>query len=202
MRPVQIRVRGDHLRLKPDAEFHAESLHAVYQVRKLSDFLFVDKPVSESAVVAVSFSEPAVIHYHHLDAAVLRILCDAHNFIGVEIEIGRFPVVDENRAQFFFPGTADDMPPDEIVIRMRHRSESGIRIRKNGLRCIEGLAAAKLPGEEIRIDAERSTNHIVLALLCHLQMIAGIHEKKSVHIALLLIGSRLEKCKERIFLVP
>ena len=33
-------------------------------------------------------------------------------------------------------------------------------------------------------------------------MIAGIHEKKSVHIALLLIGSRLEKCKERIFLVP
>ena len=31
MCPVQVGIRGDHLRLKPDAEFHAERIYAIHQ---------------------------------------------------------------------------------------------------------------------------------------------------------------------------
>ena len=87
MRFVEFADFGDHFRFEPETELHAESVDFLDELGEIAEFFCVDKPVAEGGTVIVALAEPAV----------------------VEIEVGRFPVVDEDRAFDVFPGAADDM---------------------------------------------------------------------------------------------
>ena len=99
MGAVQITVFTDHLRLKPDAEFHAQAVDAVHQFFQAAvDFILVDKPVAQTGGVALALAKPAVVHYQHLNADLRGVLGDLVQLLLVKIEVGALPVVDQHRA--------------------------------------------------------------------------------------------------------
>ena len=73
--PHQIAVRGDHLRLKPDAQLDAVFPGAVQQGRQaIWEFLPVYRPVPQRALAVVPVTKPAVVQYHQLKAQRRRLL--------------------------------------------------------------------------------------------------------------------------------
>ena len=109
MRFVEFADFGDHFRFEPETELHAESVDFLDELGEIAEFFCVDKPVAEGGTVIVALAEPAVVENEHFDAELGSGFGDVVNFVVVEIEVGRFPVVDEDRAFDVFPGAADDM---------------------------------------------------------------------------------------------
>ena len=108
MRSVQIRIRGDHLRLKPDAKLHAKFVDLVHQIFQTAlKLLLIDCPVAKRAVITVASAKPAVIHDKHLYAKFRCLLRNGQQFVGVELKIRRLPVIDENRTLFILIFTTD-----------------------------------------------------------------------------------------------
>ena len=96
---VEVAIAVDHLRLHPDAEFHAEAVHGRDQVAEpVGEFLGVHGPVAEAGVVVVAGAEPAVVHDEALHA-------DLGGFFG-EGNLARF-VYGEGGG---FPGVVEDGP--------------------------------------------------------------------------------------------
>ena len=114
---VKITVLGNHLRLKPETEFHAHPMDFFCKLRHGAVHLFlVDEPVTETTVIILSFSKPAIVKHQHLNAKLLRLLCNFQNFFFVEIKIGCFPVVDQNRSFGMLVCAAADMLADDLMI--------------------------------------------------------------------------------------
>ena len=138
MLSVEIRVRGDHLRLEPDTEFKTDFIHFVNQIFQAAfDLLFVDNPVTERRIVFISFSEPAVIHNKHLDAVFFRFSCDVEKLIGIKIEVRCLPVIDQNRAFFVIVRAADQVSAIKCMVRTCHFAQTFGRVNHNDLRCLE-----------------------------------------------------------------
>ena len=114
---VKITVLGNHLRLKPETEFHAHLVNFFCKLRHGAVHLFlVDEPVAKTTVIILSFSKPAIVKHQHLNAKLLRLLCNFQNFFFVEIKIGCFPVVDQNRSFGMLVCAAADMLTDDLMI--------------------------------------------------------------------------------------
>ena len=89
MRSVQITVFIDHLRLNPDAKFHALLMHTGNKICQTApQFLFVALPVPKGRIVIISFPEPTVIHHYHINSKGSGFFCQIHNRISRKIEIG------------------------------------------------------------------------------------------------------------------
>ncbi len=72
---VQFAILRHHLRLNPDSEFYALTVDIFNQFPQSAPQLFlVDLPVPETAVVVLSFPEPAIIHDNHIDTERRRAL--------------------------------------------------------------------------------------------------------------------------------
>ncbi len=138
---VEVGIRGDHLRLKPDTELQTDFIDFVDQVLQAAfDLLFVDNPVTEGRIVFISFSEPSVIHNQHLDAVFFRFSCDIEKFVGIEIKVRCLPVVDQNRAFFVVVRAADHVSAVKCMIGTRHFAKSLCGVNHNDFRCLELIA--------------------------------------------------------------
>ena len=114
---VKITVLGNHLRLKPETEFHAHLVNFFCKLRHGAVHLFlVDEPVTETTVIILSFSKPAIVKHQHLNAKLLRLFCNFQDFFFVEIKIGCFPVVDQNRSFGMLVCATADMLADDLMI--------------------------------------------------------------------------------------
>ena len=98
VRTEQVAVRVDHLRLDPQAEFHAERVHVRDQraeaVRELG---FVRPPVAQSGAVVVAAVEPAVVEHKTFDADRGRCGREFLDRAGMDIEVEAFPGVQVHR---------------------------------------------------------------------------------------------------------
>ena len=134
MSAIQVAVLGDHLRLKPQAEFHSHIVKVVPQLFQGSaHFFLVDKPVAKAAVVVVPLAEPSVIQHQHFNAQLRRLPGDVENLVPVEVEIGGFPVVDEHRTGGVLVFTAAHMLPQDVVILLGKLGQAVLRIAENHL---------------------------------------------------------------------
>ena len=198
---VQIRILGNHLRLEPDAEFHSHCLHTVNKLLQTAGkLLLIDHPVSECAVVIVSFPEPAVIHDEHFNPAGRRILRNAKELICVKIKIRRLPVVDQNRAVQVLIRTANQMLSEEIMIVPRHLSETIGREGHNHFRRCKHVSRFQLPGKSLRMNSHCHADIPHVLLVCFRKEIPGIYEVHRIDIAVLLIRTRTYQCHERMLL--
>ena len=94
MLTVELAVLVDHLRLDPDTEFQSHAVDVLDQFSKrTSKFFFVYFPVSKSSQVAVTVTEPAVVHYEHLDAELRRLRRQFEKRLSCKIKIRSFPAV-------------------------------------------------------------------------------------------------------------
>ncbi len=140
MLPVKIRIRIYHLRLDPDPELKSPLPYAVRQaLHPAGQFFLIGKPVSERRIIVIPLSKPSVIHHEHLYSQAGRLLGNAPQFLGIEIKICSFPVIDQNGA---FPVTVpspDQMPAVQIMKISRHPANPVRRIHENGLWCRKRL---------------------------------------------------------------
>ena len=129
MRPVQITVFIDHLRLNPDAKFHALLMHTGNKICQTApQFLFVDLPVPKGRIVIISFPEPTVIHHYHINSKGSGFFCQIHNRISRKIEIGCLPAVDQHRTLHMDIFAAAHMVADAVMILLRQSRQSICRI--------------------------------------------------------------------------
>ena len=129
MRPVQITVFIDHLRLNPDAKFHALLMHTDNKICQTApQFLFVDLPVPKGRIVIISFPEPAVIHHYHINSKGSGFFCQIHNRISRKIKIGCLPAVDQHRTLHMDIFAAAHMVADAVMILLRQSRQSICRI--------------------------------------------------------------------------
>ena len=116
VRAEQIAVLIDHLRLDPDAEFHAGFIDTADQLRKrAAKLFFIRRPVAERQEITVSLSEPAVVHDQQIDAEILRLLRQADDPVSVKIKVESFPAVEQHRPHGVAVFSSADMLPDAAV---------------------------------------------------------------------------------------
>ncbi|MNJ44987.1 hypothetical protein D3C77_400610 [compost metagenome] len=68
-----------------------EILQAVRQLPAIFD------PISQGAIIRIPLAEPSVIQYEQLNAELAALLRNRLDLVGIEIEIRRLPVINENR---------------------------------------------------------------------------------------------------------
>ena len=122
VRAVQIGILVDHFGLDPDAEFHAERLNPLGQAGQTTrQALWIGGPVAQTGGIARARAEPAVIQHEELNAVLVRCTRDVDQLILVEIEVGGFPVVDQNRARLVTPFSACQPAAVQAVIGLAER---------------------------------------------------------------------------------
>ena len=95
MGTVQIGVRRNHLRFKPEAEFQTQRIDFFRQLfQTLRQLAAVHHPVAERAVICIAVAKPAVVQYAHFDTQIRRRARNLHDLFMIKVEEGRFPVVD------------------------------------------------------------------------------------------------------------
>ena len=99
---VQFAFRADHLRLQPDPELNSGAFGLFNQVAKAVRQLFdVLLPVAQPGAVVVArvfVAEPAVVEQKQVNAQLLAVFKQRGQLFFVEVEIRRFPVVQERQA--------------------------------------------------------------------------------------------------------
>ncbi|MNW57583.1 hypothetical protein D3C74_354000 [compost metagenome] len=161
----------------------------------------VFKPVAKRAVVAVAFAEPAVIEHEEFDAERTRFLGDGCDFVGIKIEISRFPVVDENRTGLVAVNAAAQPGPVKPVIGTRHAAQPFAGVDEYSLRGLEGLARLQQPGEIERVNANAHAGLVKLLDLCNCREAAAVHKAEAIHISLVFIRAGAEKREKGISLM-
>ena len=112
MGPEQVAVRADHLGLDPEAEGEPEVGDVAGDpVEPVGQLAPVDDPVAERAVVRVAVTEPAVVEDEQLDPEVPCRGGDADQPLGVEVEVGRLPVVEQDGALAIAPRAPGETRP-------------------------------------------------------------------------------------------
>ena len=98
MRPVQLGVRVDHLRLEPQAELHAPGPHVIHQaVQPARPDLLVHPPVAEPGVVVAAPGEPAVVQHVPLHPGLGRQVRQRGQPVQVVVEVDGLPHVQVDR---------------------------------------------------------------------------------------------------------
>ena len=125
MRFIQMRIRRDHLRLKPDTKLQTDRVDLIYQsFQPPGKLLCIDHPIPQRTVITVALSEPAVVHHQHLNSTLLGFFCDCKQLFRVKVKIRRFPVIDENRPLFMIILAPDQVISVEVMIASCHLTQA------------------------------------------------------------------------------
>ena len=202
MRLVKLGIGGDHLRLEPDAELHAESVHLVDQrLESALQLLLIYEPVAQRAVVRIPVPEPAVVHDQHLYAQLRGFLGDLYQIFGGEVEVCSLPVVDEDRAALVLVFAADKVVSVEVVEGAAHLTKTAVGIDHDGFGGGELLARLQRPLEVGGVYAHEHAGLFVLSYLSLGDKVARVNQIEAVHLAHILVGVMAADGYEGVVLV-
>ena len=112
--PIKVAVGGNGLRLEPKAEFHAVSMDVIRKpFDQVGQFLFANLIIAQGAMVIIALPKPAVIEDEKLDAEFAGFLYQGMEFGLVEIEVGAFPVIEDDGPFRVLVGDRQNAAPDE-----------------------------------------------------------------------------------------
>ena len=89
-----------------------------------TQFRFIDPPVTKGRIVIISFPEPAVIHYYHINSKGSGFFCQIHDRISRKIEIGCLPAVDQHWTLHMDIFAVAHMVADAVMILLRQCRQS------------------------------------------------------------------------------
>ena len=188
-RPIGVRLEqptplADHLRLDPQTEGHPERLDLrAKSVEAAWQLAAVHGPIAERGRVRVALAEPAVVEDEQFDPEVARCGRDLEELRLVEAEIGRLPVIDEDRPRRIAPPSTRQPLAVEPVERVAHRVEARIGVDEDGFGGGERLARLERPGEGVRADADPDSGRVERIDLCLGDEVARIDEAESIGLA-------------------
>ena len=175
---------ADHLRLDPQAELHAQGGDLAGQaVDPVGQLAPVDGPVAERAGVVVAGPEPAVVEDEQLDPQVAGDLGDGQQLGLVEVEVGSFPVIDQDRPRPVAPVAPGESLAVQPVIGVAEAAEPLAGPGQDGLGRAELGSRLEGPAKALRVDPEADPGRPVLAHLGLGQEVAGVDETESVGLA-------------------
>ena len=94
---IKLRILGNHLRLIPNAELYALCIYSFDKLCKAAlELALIDKPIAERGIVAVTVTEPAVVHNEQFDSQLLSFLGIADEGLLVKIKALKFMGVEIN----------------------------------------------------------------------------------------------------------
>ena len=125
-------------------------------------FLFIDEPVPQSAVIIIALSEPAVIQHEHFDTEFFCLTCDLQDLFLIKCKVGRFPVVDQDWSLLMKIFASDHVVSVEIMIASGHFSQTFMGINHNNFRCLEFFSFFQNPAEFFFVDTHNCTDRIKL----------------------------------------
>ncbi|MPM92744.1 hypothetical protein SDC9_139880 [bioreactor metagenome] len=205
--PIGVRLKKfavarNHLRLEPEAEFEAEFVDLLHQLAEPAlEFRLIDEPVAEAGVVVVAVAEPAVVEHQHFDAQLRGVFRDGQQFLRVEMEVGRLPVVDQDRPLAVFPRAADQLVAEYVVEGAAHGSKPFCRVDQQRFGSLELFAGTEFPGESPLIDADLGAQPVELVKLDLGGEVAAVKQGDAVDLSGLLGGVRRGQREERVLLV-
>ena len=177
---IQFADRGDHLRLEPETKFQAQSIDLFRQFfHAAADFIFVNEPVAQRALIAVALTEPAVIQHEHFDTAVGSFFGDGEDFFVVKVEVGGFPVVDQYRTGFVTPFTATEVAAVQLVEGAGHFAQTFIGEDEDRFRSDKGFSRFQTPSEVAWIDAGHQTDSAVRVGVSGNFEVAGVNQRQT-----------------------
>ena len=199
---VEVGILADHLGLDPDAEPHAQRVHAVDQrVQPAGQLGGVDLPVAQAAVVVVALAEPAVVQHHQLHAQRGGFFGNGGDLVGREVKVGGFPVVDQHRPPGVAPGAAADIPPQKTVVQPRQRAQARAGVRQDDLGRGKGLPRLQQPAKAFVLDAGDDAHQAGLRLLDIGAETAGVRQHDAAAVAGLLGGVVVAQDDEGVVVV-
>ena len=165
---VKFRLGVHHLRLNPEAEFHALLLGFVGETSDaIGELIGSLLPVAKSLCVAVTrilVAKPAIIEKEHIHTKLLCFANEGDELILIEVEVGRFPVVEKRHAvahTVFHLVAACPVVQVAACLAVTVAAK-----REDELRCAEALALCKAVAREIGVD---SAQHAQIAGIVHLE---------------------------------
>jgi len=151
-----------HLRLYPDAELHAVLLGIVEEpLDAVRQFVFVDHPVAECAVVGLArifLAKPAIVHDKELAAHIGDVAHHLVHALLVDVEVDTLPAVEQYHALLVAVG--EHILASPAVEVTAHAGESLFGEGQGQGRCDEGLATAQMV---FRIGLINACEEVVIA---------------------------------------
>src|SRR5271154_2800281 len=125
---IEIAVRVHHLRLHPDAEVHAQCMHAIDDgLEAVGKLLLVHIPVAQAGVVVLALAEPSIIDNETLYAHFGGLLGEGNLPSLADIEFRGFPGVIEDGPQSSFLAAGQDGLPLKAMQDPRCLTETSVR---------------------------------------------------------------------------
>ncbi len=125
MLPEKFRISADHFRLDPQTEFHAKLFDLSGKARDpFRQFCPIREPVAKRRRIVVPSFIPSVIEHEQFDPEVFCLLCHFEDRFFIEIHIGSFPVVDQDRPDVIAPPAPCKTLPEQGMKGLAHRVRS------------------------------------------------------------------------------
>ena len=202
VRTVQIAVGRNHLRLKPQAEFHAALVDAVGNFFKaVGQFVFVEHPVTEGRTVVIALAKPAVIENEKLHALFCRRVCKGKEFLRTKVKIGGFPVVDDDGAFYIAPLSTAKVCPVQVMEGTAHAAKPRFAAYHDKFGSAETAARFKLPVKIVRIDSHLDAAHAPLVHFHLRGKIAAVDEVEAIDLARAFRRPLTQQGNKRILLM-
>ena len=199
----QVGILGYHLRLEPDAEFHAQIVDLPYQLRQAAfDLFLIDIPVSEARIIIVTLSEPAVIHDDHLDAHIFGCFGYIDQLFIIKVEKRSFPGIDQDRASDIpYEFAPVEISAEEMMEVVAHSGQSLMGIGHKDGRRVKGLARFNRKAEQAVVDAHDKPCLIVLVQFRFHEKAPRIHQGEAIAGTEFFISRAVHEGCKRILLV-
>ena len=197
--PIQAAVDVDHFRLDPDAEAESEIGDLFTQTfQPTGQLLGIGVPVAEGAGIVAAVAEPAVVHDEQLDPELFSRFRHGDQIAFADIEVGRFPRVEQDRTFLIRPFAAQDMLFHKAVHIAALTAEALLRKGHDRLRGVKDLAAFEQEAEARRIHALYNAGLEKGADLDGGVVVAAVDQIEAVDVAVILDGVGTVEHEERI----
>ena len=133
-------------------------------------------PISERRAVAVSPAEPAVIQHKELGTQFGGHFTEFRQVLLVEIEIGGFPVVEQDRALPLPEFRRENMLTNEAVKFFAHTVQPFIRVDHDRLGCVKTFSRRQLPFEGVGVNTQVYSQIVVMIQFQLGQEVAAVNE--------------------------
>ncbi len=200
--PVKLAVLAYHLRFHPDAKLHPQLPDAGHQgLQAAGELPLVHLPIPQAAVIIIPPAKPAVVHHKQLHAKLRGALCNLHQLVGGEIELGGLPVVDKHRMALPRQGVPKQVLADGPVELAAHLPKALGGENHCRLRGGEGLAGGQGPAEVERMDAQGQAVVFQLGALHRRPEVTAVQQCGPHAKAVLLPGVLLAEDDEGVVMV-
>ena len=87
VRLIKLRILGNHFRLIPDTELNALRVYSFDELAETAlELALIDKPVAERGIIAVTVTEPTVVHNKELNPHFLSFLGIANKGLLIKVK--------------------------------------------------------------------------------------------------------------------